>query len=393
MQNAVRVLQIVPLGAGGITSLILGVEEHMDRSMVAFDYMTFYDRKEFNEDRALQFGAQKYVVPINQFHNPIIRALFKFFCSIKVIHKCNPDIIHINASTPYDMLVAVSAKIAGTKRVIIHSHNSSMIRGKGQLGIMKVCKYVIPFFSDYALACSESAARHMFPDRIIKKKNYTIVHNGIDISKYQFSSDVREIYRKKLQMEGNFIIGHIGRFCVAKNHKKLIEIFEKIYGQFPNARLMLIGTGELENKVRQMVKDKGLSDVIHFCGVTEKVPQLLQAMDCFVLPSLYEGLTIAGIEAQASGLPTILSDTVTKEENITDLVKYIPLDASPEEWAREILEVRNQRTCRADTSENIRKAGFDIKETAEQLTNLYISLCRRDKNASKKSTDKNSHTS
>ena len=138
MQKTIKVLQLAPLGAGGVTSLILNIAEQIDWSRVSFDYLTFYDREEFNEKRALQYGAQKYVVPIDRFDNPVARAMFKFLYAVKVIHQCNPDIIHINASTPYDMLIGISAKIAGTKKVVVHSHSASMRKtSRGRLLIRK----------------------------------------------------------------------------------------------------------------------------------------------------------------------------------------------------------------------------------------------------------------
>ena len=131
--------------------------------------------------------------------------------------------------------------------------------------------------------------QHMFPRRVIRRKKYQIIHNGIDTPKYSFSEDIRAEYRKKLQMENMFVIGHIGRLCTVKNHNKLIEIFEQVYNRSSDFRLVLIGNGELEENIREMVKLKGLSDKVVFYGATSEVPQLLQAMDCFVLPSLYEG--------------------------------------------------------------------------------------------------------
>ena len=381
MQETIKVLQLAPLGAGGVTSLILNIAEQIDRSRVSFDYLTFYNREEFNEKRALQYGAKKYVVPIDRFDNPVPRAVFKFFYAVKIIHGCNPDIIHINASTPYDMLIGISAKIAGTKKVIVHSHSSSMRKSsRGRLLIMNMCKFFLPVFSDLNLACSELAAQHMFPRRTIKGKKYQIIHNGIDTQKYCFSEDTRVKYRKKLQMENMFVIGHIGRFCIAKNHKKLIEIFEQVCVCSSDFRLLLIGNGELEEKVREMVRQKGLSDKVVFYGATSEVPQLLQAMDCFVLPSLYEGLPTVGIEAQAAGLPVIMSDTISREVGITSLAEYCPVDAPAEKWAERILTIREKKIMRKDMSKAIQKAGFDIRDVADQLMHQYTFLVEKSRN-------------
>lgn len=375
MKRAIKVLQLAPLGSGGITSLILNINEQLDKNQVVFDYLTFYERKELREDQALQYGGKKYVVPIDRFDNIILRAAFKFFYSIKVIHQCNPDIIHINASSPYDMMVAVSAKIAGVKRIVIHSHNSSMKKVSGiRMAFMEICKYTIPLISDCNLACSELAARHMFPGYILKKGTYTILPNGIDTRKYCFCMEVRQAWRKKLCLDNPFVIGHVGRFCKAKNHRKLIEIFEFVHRQCPDAVLLLIGIGELQEEIRQIVRKKALADAVIFYGATNEVPALLQVMDCFVLPSLYEGLPVAAVEAQAAGLPTLLSNTITREVGITSLAQFLPLEAAPQEWARQILEIKEQKKLRRNTSEEIRRAGFDIQTVTSQLVQRYVSL-------------------
>ena len=178
-----------------------------------------------------------------------------------------------------------------------------------------------------------------------------------------------------MKIENRFVIGHIGRFCNAKNHKKLIEIFEQVYKQCRNARLLLVGSGELQEEIKQLVEQKKLEDVVIFYGATTKVPELLQAMDCFVLPSLYEGLPLAGIEAQTAGLPVIMSDTITREVKVSDLAHYFPLKSSAEEWAEEILKVKSEQPERRDMSEEIRKTGFDIKEISKLMIQKYISLC------------------
>lgn len=378
MSDKIKVLQLVPLGTDGITSLILNINERMDPNRVIFNYMTFYDRKEFNEEMVLENGGKKYVVPIDHFKKTIPRAFFKFFYAIKVIHECNPDIIHINASSPYDMLVGLSAKIAGTKKVIFHSHNSSMRkRSRLQSTVMEICKRILPLLSDCNLACSEAAAIHMFPKRIIIKKKYMVIHNGIDTSKYLFSFEQSIEYRKKLHVENNFVIGHIGRFSAAKNHKKLIEIFEKVNKRCSETKLLLIGSGELDKEIKHMVKEKRLSDKVIFYGQSKEIPQLLQAMDCFVFPSLYEGLPLVVLEAQASGLPTIMSDTITKEAGVTSLAEFFPLNATAEEWAEKIMLIKEKKENRFSRGEEIRKAGLDIEDITEQMMKQYISLLEK----------------
>ena len=378
MRKKIKVLQVAPLGAGGVTSLILNIAEKIDNEKVQFDYLTFYDRKEFNEDRAKALGGKKYVVPIDHYKNPLIRSLFKFFYAIKVIHSSEADIIHINGSKPYDVLVGVSAKLAGVNTVFFHSHNSSMDNENGiKKIIMDLFKKLIPIISDYNLACSDLAAQFMFPSQILKEKKFTVIKNAIDVEKYRFSEEVRSEYRKKLNVENNLVIGHIGRFMPQKNHKFLIDIFSEIYKKRSDAILILIGNGELFDNIKQYVEKKQLSKVVRFYGTTNEVPQILQAMDCFLFPSFFEGLPVVGVEVQASGLPFVLTDTITKEVNFSDLVNYLSLEDEPEKWADCVIKCYELKRNRSEYPEIVKKAGFDISEETKKLTSLYEKYAKK----------------
>lgn len=374
-KKPIKVLQMAPLGAGGITSLVLNLADNLDTSRVQFDYLTFYDRKEFNEEKALSHGGKKILVPIDKYSNRIIRGLYKFFGTIYILKKENIDIIHINASFPYDILVGVSAKIAGIRKVVFHSHNSSMktdtsLRGK----IMPICKKMIPIVSDCNIACSELAAQFMFPKSILEETGYSIVNNGIDAQRYAYNESVRNEYRGKLGLEDRFVIGHIGRFTKQKNHKRLIEIFKALLREKPDAVLLLVGVGELMDEIKEMVVRDNIEDSVLFYGATPEVPNLLQAMDFFLFPSLYEGLPVVGVEVQAAGLPILMSDSITTEVKITDLAQYYSLENSDECWAKKIIEMSQVFTERRKTTQEIKNAGFDIADVTEKLMCLYEHL-------------------
>ena len=378
LRKKIKVLQVAPLGAGGVTSLILNIAEKIDNEKVQFDYLTFYDRKEFNEDRAKALGGKKYVVPIDHYKNPLIRSLFKFFYAIKVIHSSEADIIHINGSKPYDVLVGVSAKLAGVNTVFFHSHNSSMDNENGiKKIIMDLFKKLIPIISDYNLACSDLAAQFMFPSQILKEKKFTVIKNAIDVEKYRFSEEVRSEYRKKLNVENNLVIGHIGRFMPQKNHKFLIDIFSEIYKKRSDAILILIGNGELFDNIKQYVVLSQLRKLVRFYGTTNEVPQILQAMDCFLFPSFFEGLPVGGVGVQASGLPFVLTDTITKEVNFSDLVNYLSLEDEPEKWADCVIKCSELKRNRSEYPEIVKKAGFDISEETKKLTSLYEKYAKK----------------
>lgn len=189
---------------------------------------------------------------------------------------------------------------------------------------MPVFKSLIPFIADYNIACSESAARYMFPKRVIDSKDYQIINNGIEVSSYVYNPQVRQVYRSRYNCHGKFVVGHIGRFVRQKNHEFIIDIFSEIHKKESDSILCLFGTGEDENRIKEKVKELGLEDSVMFYGTTNEVQNILQMMDVFLFPSLYEGLPVVCVEAQAAGLPVVASGTITEEVRITDLVKFVP---------------------------------------------------------------------
>ena len=203
------------------------------------------------------------------------------------------------------------------------------------------------------------------------KYDYTIVNNGIDTEKFVFDKQVRDKIRTGLKIENKFVVGHIGRFSYQKNHEFLIDIFNEVYKKNSNAVLLLLGCGELEKQIREKVHILGLDKAVIFNGTVSNANEFYQAMDCFVLPSHFEGLGIVAVESQASGLKTLCSDVVPKEAQITNLLEFMSLSDTAEAWAEKVLSYDN-RYGRRDMSDEIKKSGFDIKYSAKQLEGLYF---------------------
>ena len=181
---------------------------------------------------------------------------------------------------------------------------------------------------------------------------------GAHAVSYTHLSMERESLRHQYGLEGKFIVGHVGRFNEQKNHKYLIDIYEKIYQLNKNAILVLIGEGELRKEIEKYVKEKSLTDKVIFWGSSSEVYKLLWMMDVFVLPSLYEGLPFVLVESQAASLPSVVSDTITKEVNISKYISYIKLESNPEIWANEI--IKNARVKREDNSKALIDSGLDV---------------------------------
>ena len=197
------------------------------------------------------------------------------------------------------------------------------------------------------------------------------------MSRFAFRQETRERLRQRHGLENCFVIGHVGRFNLQKNHSRLLELFAEIVKKIPEARLVLIGVGELEAAVKEKAQALALQDKVLFLGQMPDVSEWYQAMDCFVLPSLFEGLPVVGIEAQAAGLPCFFSDRVTDEVLLSPDAHRISLLADDAEWAREIAAARQPKTDRHQGAAVVRQAGYDIHAEARKLQDIYLKMAAR----------------
>ncbi len=285
--------------------------------------------------------------------------LFKFFRKEKI------DVLHVHGSSSAILLEMVVAKIANIKKIVTHSHNT---RGSHNL-IHRIIRPAVNWLADEKLACGDLAGKWMYG----KRGKFIIIPNCIDIEKYKFEKNVRNEIRKKLGIDKDtFVIGHVGMFTEIKNQIFLIRIMNKFkHSGNDNFRLLLIGHGALKKQVEQEVKNLRLSENVMFLGNRNDVPLLLMAMDIFCLPSLYEGFPIVSVEAQASGLPTLLSQNISPEVCITDLVELLPIDKGVEQWRKKILRNIESKTDRSMYSQKIKVAGYDIHHSASLLESIY----------------------
>lgn len=370
----VKVIHLTPLGSGGISKLTVSINKLLNADNVTFDYLVFRNHKEFLEDEALSFGGKKQVIDTENIHNTLIKVLWKEIQMVKLFKKEKYDVVHVDASTPYDVVVALAAKIAGIKRIVMHSHNDNFQKSIPlRDAFMKVYKLLmLPVVTDY-LAISVSAAEFMFPKKILLNHEYKLVHNGINVDDYDYSDEDRIKYRKELGLEDKFVIGHIGRFVYQKNHEFIIEIFEQFHFKHPESVLLLVGEGELKEHIQKRVVEKGLKDNVIFYGTTHDVRKVLHVMDAFVFPSHFEGLGIVAIESQATGLATYCADTIVEEVNITDcFIKISGWD--PNVWAKIIWENSQNTTARCSRKKMIVNAGYDIKAVAKYLEAFYLDI-------------------
>lgn len=318
---------------------------------------------------------------IEGFHNQLLisKPIKKFIFAFKVSKLNHYSCVHIHSSNSLETFIYYTAVKPFCRKIFIHSHNMNVdcnsttpnFSAKIKKLLHKICRYLLYGKNITYLACSASAAKWMFPPKILKKNQYSIIKNGIAISNFISSHETRKRIRSELKLENKFVIGHIGRFAYQKNHLFLIEVFNEVYKKNQNSVLLLIGKGELENDIKQYVQSLGLEDAVYFYGTASNTYELYQGMDCFVFPSHFEGLGIVAIEAQAAGLKTLCADTIPREAKITELLEYMPLSASAKNWAEKILSY-NTGYEHKDMSIQVKEFGYDIADSSKQLENLYL---------------------
>lgn len=362
-----------PFIKGGVESFVWNIYTNMNLEKIEAD---FWGYKKSSEKYMKYISERNSVFYVFNSTNNVFIKQFEKIINIKNIVKENKyDCVHIHVGSAFAAFIYYCGVRLGSKNVniILHSHSSGNngLVSKTYLGkaLCTICKYLINDSRIIRLACSNEAGNWLYPT----KYKFDIIKNGIDVSKFVFNIKIRNKIREELHIENKFVIGHVGRFTREKNHEFLIDIFSEIYKQNANAVLLLIGEGELENQIKDKVHELKLDKVVIFYGTTSYVNELYQAMDCFILPSQFEGMPIVLVEAQAMALKTVCSDAVTPEAKITDLLDYMPLSLSAEAWARKILSY-NINYERKNMSDEITAAGYDIKQTVKQLEDIYCSL-------------------
>ena len=360
MSNEIRVLHVVTyMGRGGLETMLMNYYRHIDRTKIQFDFLT-HRQERFNYDDEIEvLGGKIYRLPrLNPWSHTYVKALRDFLkehTEYKIVHS------HLDCMSAIPLKLAQKA---GVPVRIAHSHSSNQDKNfKYPLKLYykrKISHYATSLFS-----CSEEAGKWMFG-----KQNFSVLPNAIETSQYTYNAEKRHTIRKTFKLDNALVIGHVGRFSEVKNHKFLVDIFNEVYKKNDKARLLLVGDGQKMQEIKEKVQSLQLSDAVIFTGIRSDVADILQAMDVFVLPSLYEGLPVTMIEAQASGLPCVISDRVPIECKKTDLVNQIGLNKSATVWAEQILEVAKKE--RRDTFDEMVHAGVDIQESAKQLQHFYL---------------------
>ncbi len=368
----IRILHSVSnMDRAGIETMLMNYYRHIDRDKIQFDFLCNKKKPGAYDDEILSMGGRIYHTPgLNPAKYP------QYLKCMKKIFDENPEYkiveAHNGALGVYALHAAKKNKIPVR---IFHAHGASITKD-WKLPIKLVCKALLPANMNQHFTCGVAAAECYFGKEVVNARDYKLIPNAIEINRFLFNLAARDKIRKEYNLENKHVIGHVGRFMTQKNHQFLVEVFAKVYKRDENAVLVLVGDGELQEEIKAKANELGISDRIIFTGNIGNVNEWYNAFDVFVLPSIWEGLPVVGVEAQANDLPCIFSDTITTEIGISKKASFKPLNADI--WADTIIEKFNC-TEREDNTQLITEHNYNIEIEAKKLQEYYLKIYKEQK--------------
>lgn len=360
----IRVLQCVNnMHRAGLETMLMNYYRNIDREKIQFDFLVHRQERSDYDDEIESLGGRIFRAPrlYPQNYPAYFAYMKKFFREhpeYKIVHS------HIDAMSYLPLLAAKKANVPVR---IAHSHSASA-DFDAKYPMKQLFRLGLGTVATHYLACGQAAGTFLF-----RGKDFQIISNAVDADAFQYIEAVRCAKRQEMGLADELVLGHVGRFTSVKNHEYLLDVFSQVLRMKPDSVLLLVGTGELEQKIRNMVERRGLSDHVRFLGNRSDVNDLYQSMDVFVMPSLYEGLPLVGVEAQFAGLPCVFSDSISREVQFTKKCCFLGLDQGTEVWAKSVIQLGT--TERAVNIVECQK--FDMKFACKTLENYYRNLDSR----------------
>lgn len=374
LAKPIRVMQVMGhMAGGGVEATIMNHYRHIDRSRVQFDFVVDADSTVVPADEIVNLGGHIFTVPPYKHMARYLKECERLFADKK------PDIVHsnINALSVFPLL---AAKRAGIKIRIAHSHSMANPKEHAKTAVKNILRPFSKLNPTHLVGCSTDSARWLFGENAIREGEVHIIKNAIDLERFRYRRSVRSSARTSLGIdEDTVVVGQIGRFCFQKNQLFTLEIFAELLKSNPNSLLLLVGDGEQRRQVEMRVQELGIEQHVRILGRRTDVDVLYQVFDVLAFPSTYEGLPLTGIEAQAEGLPIVLSTEISDEVSIMPELLYpMSLTESPKAWAKAILSssARNTNREKLDISPLI-DAGYEIQRSADSLTSWYMHIATR----------------
>lgn len=368
----IKVLQVVGImNRGGTETMIMNLYRHIDRTKIQFDFVQCFNTPAAYNDEISKLGGKIFYSP--RFNGKNIVSYIQWWKQFYSEHKGEYVAVHGHLGGTASIYLKL-AKNNGFY-TIAHSHSIYGSRSVRET-VYKVFSYPTRYIADHFFACSTGAAASRFGSAVandVHKCN--ILKNAIDVDAFAFDNNTRDAVRQELNIADNYVIGHVGRFDEAKNQVYLVEMLPEILKKIPNAILLFVGDGVLRNNIENRARQMGVYGQVIFLGIRDDVERVVQGMDVFAFPSLYEGLGIVAIEAQAAGLPCICSEKVPSEVAVTPLYSSCSLE-SKEEWLDTIYRYHNMDSSRKEYARIVAEKGYCIQETCEYITDFYCKIAK-----------------
>lgn len=366
----VRVLQeLSALDGGGVAKLLYDYYRNMDHTKIHFDFLIYdYYENGMYEEPLKDLGCTIYKLP------RIKKDKIGYLTGMKkIIKDGNYDVVHSHMGSRGLFVMYYGKKYKVPKR-IVHSHIAyepvSNVKRKINAMLASIAKH----YATDLFACGKDAGIYMWGKKASAEGKVHIMTNAVDTDSFQFSNVLRIQKQEELQITGKFVIGIVGRLSEQKNYPFLFSAYKKVTEQRDDTVLLIVGRGLEEDKIKKLAADMNLGNSVRFLGIRSDVSELLNAFDMFVLPSKYEGLPVVLIEAQANGVQELVSDRVTTEMDITDLIKFLPIENTKDQWAKEMCSASIKTNERERYSNLVRQAGYDIKIESKKMQNFYCNI-------------------
>ena len=364
----VRIIhELSALDGGGDAKLLFDYYSHMDKEKVHFDFV-IYDFYENGllEEPLREMGCTIYKLPrIKKDKKACLKGMEQ------VIKNGNYDVIHSHRGGR-GIFVMYYAKKHGVKKRVVHSHVAYEPVNKLTRCFNVFLSKITQMFATDLYACGHDAGVYMWGKRNVQNGKVSIMTNAVDTERFRFSQDRRKQKRCELGVEDKFVIGIVGRLTAQKNYPFLFRVYKEVLKIRKDVTLVVVGRGLEEEKINAYAMELGIDKDIHFLGLRNDVPDMLNAFDLFVLPSLFEGLPVVLIEAQTNGLKQIVADTITQEVAVTDLIEYLPIENSESLWASKIIQCIDNDFERSVYCEKVADAGYDITVEGKKMQSFYL---------------------
>lgn len=347
----------------GINSMQLRWTRMIDKSDLQMDVAAVHNNAQDVIDEYKSLGCRVFELPDRQ-RNP-----FQYVVALYLLMKKEKyNAVHVHGSSGLIGIELLVAKITGTLVRIAHSRNTMCDHSKGDI----LFRPIMNFCMTHALACSKAAGEWLFSN-----KKFEVIHNGIDASAYKFDDETRNRIRAEFKLGSSLVVGFVGNIKKQKNPFFLIEIFADLHKKIPNTILMVVGDGVLKEAIERRTDELGIRDYVKFIGRSDRVPDLMKAMDCLLFPSLYEGFGNVVLEAQISGLPVLVSNQVPEDCQLSSLVSFLPIDQGTSIWSEKILKIEiPSNQSRKDSYDHIcvrmKEEHFDLNENVKRFRELYV---------------------